>query len=428
MSFSRSAPAARSSRSDFGGFAAPAARPASRGGLRPRFDISLIAALLASPDGYAAYAGIGSRETPLDVLDDMTLIAQALEGRGFTLRSGFAGGADTAFELGTLRDDLREIFAPWKGFGANPNSSWDKPRWDLIRRHEARTGTRFRTATARLLAGEFLAKAAALAAQHHPKWEALKDSARSLHTRNMGQVLGPRLDTPARFVIAYTVDGQASGGTGQAIRIADALGIPVLNLHDADVRAEILRVLGIGTDPTRTTPLPETFLGRVGAGSAPAAAASAGSGAGVRYCSGDITADDADLLVNTVNCVGVMGKGVALAFKSRWPSIMAPYQTACRNRDLRPGGCGLFDLPDGRRWAGLATKDHWRDGSQLAWIQSGLQELARQARAAGVRSIALPPPGCGNGGLDWRVVEPLVLDALAGFDLRIYARPSAGAR
>ena len=115
--------------------------------------IALIPALLASSGGYDPYAGIGSRETPNDTCEEMALIANALEKRGFTLRSGFAGGADTAFELGTVRDDLREIYAPWAGFGANPNSKWDKPRWDMIRAHEAKTGQKFTPAKAHILKG-----------------------------------------------------------------------------------------------------------------------------------------------------------------------------------------------------------------------------------------------------------------------------------
>src|SRR3546814_10493835 len=78
----------------------------------------MIPSLFASVGDYNPYAGIGSRETPADTCEEMALIASALEKRGFTLRSGFAGGADTAFELGTVREDLREVFAPWPGFGA----------------------------------------------------------------------------------------------------------------------------------------------------------------------------------------------------------------------------------------------------------------------------------------------------------------------
>lgn len=148
----------------------------------------------------------------------------------------------------------------------------------------------------------------------------------------------------------------------------------------------------------------------------------------VRYLTGDITADDADVLVNTVNCVNVMGKGVALAFKKRFLSILTPYAAACRSKLLVPGGCLLLPLPDGRQWAAFATKNHWRDPSQQHWVSSALRELARQAQAAGIKSIAIPPPGCSNGGLDWSAIEPLVLDALRDFDLRIYAAPSGYAR
>lgn len=142
------------------------------------------------------------------------------------------------------------------------------------------------------------------------------------------------------------------------------------------------------------------------------------------YRLGNIVNDDADILVNTVNVVGVMGKGVALAFKQRWPSIVPAYTAACRSGRLRGGGCLLFPLPDGRRWAALATKEHWRAPSRLEWVEAGLNELARLADAAGAHSIAIPPPGCGAGGLDWASVKPLVLTALGRFDLRIYARPA----
>ena len=145
----------------------------------------------------------------------------------------------------------------------------------------------------------------------------------------------------------------------------------------------------------------------------------------VQYKQGDITSDVADILVNTVNCVGVAGKGVALAFKEQWPSIMPVYRAACRRKEILPGGCLLFPLPvgiDGRRryWAALATKDHWEDDSRYEWIESGLAELTKVARMVGARTIAIPPLGYGNGHLDWVKVHPMVLHALSEFDLRIY--------
>lgn len=143
----------------------------------------------------------------------------------------------------------------------------------------------------------------------------------------------------------------------------------------------------------------------------------------VRYVSGNIVDDDADILVNTVNTVGVMGKGVALAFKTRWPEIMRGYMEICQNGMLEKSRCALLRLPDGRRWCALATKDDWRNPSKLSWVVTGLESLRYLAeKAAGVRSIAIPPPGCGNGGLDWAIVHPIVVQKLKKFDLRIYAQ------
>lgn len=135
-----------------------------------------------------------------------------------------------------------------------------------------------------------------------------------------------------------------------------------------------------------------------------------------------IVRDKSDLLVNTVNTVGVMGKGVALDFANKWPTIVAEYKKCCWNKSLKSGGCLLFDLPDGRKWAALATKNHWRNSSKVEWVQSGLKELAHLAKQAGIQSIAIPPPGCGNGGLDWEQIEPIVLSNLNEFDLNIYAQ------
>lgn len=233
-----------------GGQSRDAGKPASsRRGFSEDELIAMIPSLLSPRGGYDPYAGIGSRETPQDVCDDMTAGARVLEARGFTLRSGFAGGADTAFELGTTKEGQREIFAPWKGFGSNPNSKYEETRWNQIRRHEQMTGKKFVPAQARLLQGEMAVKAHKLAAPHHPKWADLKSQHQDLHARNMGQVLGPNLDVPARFEMAWTNDGKATGGTGQAIRVAEASGIPVLNMHNPRIRAAVLAELGL--DPVR---------------------------------------------------------------------------------------------------------------------------------------------------------------------------------
>lgn len=139
----------------------------------------------------------------------------------------------------------------------------------------------------------------------------------------------------------------------------------------------------------------------------------------------NIVHSNADCLVNTVNCVGVMGKGVALAFKTTFPQIMGPYQSACRTGKILPGTANLYPLrvKNGRltHWAAFASKNHWRNPSEYEWIKTALANLALNAKAAGVHSIALPPVGCGNGGLNWDLVKPMVLESLSEFNLEIYA-------
>lgn len=148
------------------------------------------------------------------------------------------------------------------------------------------------------------------------------------------------------------------------------------------------------------------------------------------YASGNVVEDKADVLVNTVNSQlsptgkGVMGKGVALDFKTKYPSIMKDYERAIKSGELKAGRALLFDLPDGRKWAALATKDTWQEKSREEWVESGLKELGEKIRAAGLKSVALPPPGCGNGGLDWKRVEPMVHKHLEGIEVSMYAKPS----
>ena len=151
----------------------------------------------------------------------------------------------------------------------------------------------------------------------------------------------------------------------------------------------------------------------------------------LEYTSGNIVEHDAEVLVNTVNSRlsergnPVMGKGVAQAFRDKWgDAVMKPYADAIRSGELRPGRAILFDLPDGRKWAALATKDDWRDKSQMQWVESGLKELGEKLRDGGFKSVAITPPGCGNGGLDWKKVEPIVHRELEGVNVHMFAKPS----
>lgn len=138
---------------------------------------------------------------------------------------------------------------------------------------------------------------------------------------------------------------------------------------------------------------------------------------------GDLFSSQAQTLVNTVNCVGVMGKGVALEFKKRWPAMFEDYQRRCALKQVRLGEPYLYRDLSGAAIVNFPTKDHWRSPSRVADIQRGLDYLVAHAEAWGVRSLALPPLGCGNGGLEWSEVGPLIYRKLhdARFDVDVYA-------
>lgn len=124
----------------------------------------------------------------------------------------------------------------------------------------------------------------------------------------------------------------------------------------------------------------------------------------------------AECLVNTVNCVGVMGKGIALAFKKRFPEIMPPYQAACRSGELRPGKNLFLRAHDGTWIACFPTKDDWRKPSELAYIEAGLPDLVSGLRERNIASVSIPALGCSNGGLAFSDVRPLVEKAFAEED------------
>ena len=121
--------------------------------------------------------------------------------------------------------------------------------------------------------------------------------------------------------------------------------------------------------------------------------------------------NDVDAIVNTVNCVGIMGKGIALQFKKKWPENFERYRVACDAREVRPGKMFVFDAgayAQPHFIINFPTKDDWRGKSRIEFIEAGLQDLIGRVRQLGVRSIAVPPLGCGNGGLNWAEVRPLI--------------------
>jgi O-acetyl-ADP-ribose deacetylase (regulator of RNase III) len=135
----------------------------------------------------------------------------------------------------------------------------------------------------------------------------------------------------------------------------------------------------------------------------------------IEFRRGDIFAADAEALVNAVNCVGVMGRGLALQFKNAFPENYAAYETACHNGEVQPGRMFVFETGQAsnpRYVINFPTKRHWRGKSRLADIESGLRALVDEVRCLGIRSIAIPPLGCGLGGLDRADVRPRVEAAL----------------
>jgi O-acetyl-ADP-ribose deacetylase (regulator of RNase III) len=132
----------------------------------------------------------------------------------------------------------------------------------------------------------------------------------------------------------------------------------------------------------------------------------------IRTVHGDLLKqDDVDAIVNTVNCVGVMGKGIALQFKNKWPQNFVLYAAACKEGTVKPGRMLVYDaggLVKPNYIINFPTKKHWKGDSKIEFIRDGLVDLVRQVRRLKIRSIAIPPLGCGNGGLDWTKVRPLI--------------------
>jgi len=146
---------------------------------------------------------------------------------------------------------------------------------------------------------------------------------------------------------------------------------------------------------------------------------------------GDILQADAEALVNTVNCVGIMGRGVALQFKQAFPENFKTYAAACARKEVQPGRMLVFEtgfLANPKYIINFPTKRHWRGKSRIEDIETGLKALVDEIRKRDIRSIAVPPLGSGLGGLDWTEVRPLIEAALAELDVQaIVFEPHASA-
>jgi len=161
------------------------------------------------------YTGIGSRETPDNILQGMELIAQRLKS-DYTLRSGGADGADNAFERGAGMN--KEIFLPWKNFNGHPSPYYNEFFSKEIQQKQIEYGRKY-----------------------HPAFDRLGSGVKNMMRRNTHQILGVDLNTPSSFVICWTSNGKDKGGTGFAIRMAWDLNVPVYNVYNEEDRLRLFK-------------------------------------------------------------------------------------------------------------------------------------------------------------------------------------------
>ena len=137
----------------------------------------------------------------------------------------------------------------------------------------------------------------------------------------------------------------------------------------------------------------------------------------IQIAKGNLLEAPVEALVNTVNTQGIMGKGIALQFKQAFPAMFREYEKACKAGEVQLGKVHVYDLgglTGGPRWIiNFPTKGQWREHSRLADIEAGLHDLIATVRRLNIRSIAVPPLGCGNGGLNWADVRPRIEVAFA---------------
>ncbi len=138
---------------------------------------------------------------------------------------------------------------------------------------------------------------------------------------------------------------------------------------------------------------------------------------------GDILRANTEALVNTVNCVGVMGRGLALQFKKVFPENFKRYKAVCNKKELQPGRMFIYELNllhNPRYVINFPTKRHWKGNSRMEDIEAGLQALVEEVRKRDIHSIAIPPLGCGLGGLRWADVRAKIEEAFQGLtDVRV---------
>jgi len=139
----------------------------------------------------------------------------------------------------------------------------------------------------------------------------------------------------------------------------------------------------------------------------------------IKVLIGDIFESKVKTIVNTVNCVGVMGKGIALEFKKRFPDMMKDYKAKCDAKLVKPGQPYIYKDMFAQSILNFPTKNHWRAVSRLEDVVNGLDFFVENYKSWGIESIAFPPLGCGNGGLDWEIVGRVMYQKLSDLDIDV---------
>ncbi|MCP4356011.1 MAG: macro domain-containing protein [Proteobacteria bacterium] len=150
----------------------------------------------------------------------------------------------------------------------------------------------------------------------------------------------------------------------------------------------------------------------------------------INFTKGDILKKDTEAIVNTVNCVGVMGRGIALQFKKAFPNNFNAYKSACEHKEVKPGSMFIYDTGNfyPRYIINFPTKRHWKGKSRIEDIRSGLKSLAEEIKKLQIKSISIPPLGCGLGGLSWEDVRKEIEHAFSDIkDVEVYLFEPAGA-
>ena len=139
----------------------------------------------------------------------------------------------------------------------------------------------------------------------------------------------------------------------------------------------------------------------------------------IKFVTGDMFDTDFDVRINTVNCVGVMGKGIALEFKKRYPDMFSDYRYNCLASLLHPGKLSMWSSFPDEIIVNFPTKGHWREKSKYEYIEAGLKELRAYLERLGAVTVAVPALGCNNGGLEWKRVRAMIKKELSGLQAKI---------